>query len=63
MIVLPAMPPEQRASWLGVLDLHDKRPTGRTLIGRGRHPNGATVQPSAAHACTSLGCTACQWGS
>jgi hypothetical protein len=33
MIVLPPMPPEQRASWLGVLDLYDKLPAGWTLIG------------------------------
>jgi len=33
LIVLPAMPQEQTASWLGVLDLYDKLPTGWTLIG------------------------------
>lgn len=33
MIVLPAMPQEQTASWLGVLDLYDELPTGWTLIG------------------------------
>lgn len=33
MIVLPAMPPEQRASWLGVLDLFERLAEGWTLIG------------------------------
>jgi hypothetical protein len=33
MIVLPAMPPEQTASWLGLLDLHERLPEGWTLIG------------------------------
>jgi hypothetical protein len=33
MIVPPAMPPEQTASWLGVLDLYDRLPEGWTLIG------------------------------
>lgn len=33
MIVLPAMPPEQTASWLGVLDLYDHLSEGWTLIG------------------------------
>lgn len=33
MIVLPAMPPEQTASWLGLLDLHEQLATGWTLIG------------------------------
>jgi hypothetical protein len=33
MIVLPAMPPEQTASWLGVLDLYDRMPDSWTLIG------------------------------
>jgi hypothetical protein len=33
MIVLPAMPPEQTASWLGLLDLHERLPQGWTLIG------------------------------
>lgn len=33
MILLPAMPPEQTASWLGLLDLHEKLPDGWTLIG------------------------------
>lgn len=33
MIVLPAMPPEQTASWLGVLDLYDRLSDGWTLIG------------------------------
>jgi hypothetical protein len=33
MIVLPAMPPEQTASWLGILDLHDRLSDGWTLIG------------------------------
>lgn len=33
MIVLPAMPQEQTASWLGVLDLYGELPTGWTLIG------------------------------
>lgn len=30
MIVLPAMPPEQTASWLSVLDLYDRIPVGWT---------------------------------
>lgn len=33
MIDLPAMPPEQTASWLGILDLHDRLNDGWTLIG------------------------------
>ncbi len=33
MIVMPAMPPEQTASWLGVLDLYDHLGEGWTLIG------------------------------
>ena len=33
MIVLPAMPPEQTASWLGILDLYDRLNEGWTLIG------------------------------
>lgn len=33
MTVLPTMPPEQTASWLGVLDLYDHLPEGWTLIG------------------------------
>jgi hypothetical protein len=33
MIVLPAMPPEQTASWLGLLDLHERLAEGWTLIG------------------------------
>ena len=33
MIVLPAMPPEQTASWLGILDLYDHLSEGWTLIG------------------------------
>lgn len=33
MIVLPAMPPEQTASWLGLLDLHERLSNGWTLIG------------------------------
>ncbi len=33
MIVLPAMPPEQTASWLGLLDLHAGLADGWTLIG------------------------------
>lgn len=33
MIVLPAMPPEQTASWLGLLDLHERLAGGWTLIG------------------------------
>lgn len=33
MIVLPAMQPEQTASWLGVLDLYDHLSEGWTLIG------------------------------
>ncbi|MEO6472266.1 MAG: hypothetical protein ABIR57_10045 [Aeromicrobium sp.] len=33
MIVLPTMPPEQTASWLGILDLYDRLNDGWTLIG------------------------------
>jgi hypothetical protein len=33
MIVLPAMPSEQTASWLGLLDLHERLAEGWTLIG------------------------------
>ena len=33
MIVLPVMPPEQTASWLGILDLYDRLNGGWTLIG------------------------------
>lgn len=33
MIVLPAMPSEQTASWIGLLDLHDRLSDGWTLIG------------------------------
>lgn len=33
MIVLPAMPPEQTASWMGVLELYDRLNDGWTLIG------------------------------
>lgn len=33
MIVLPAMPAEQTASWLGLLDLHERLAEGWTLIG------------------------------
>jgi len=33
MIELPAMPPEQTASWLGLLDLHERLAGGWTLIG------------------------------
>lgn len=33
MIVLPAMPLEQTASWLGLLDLHERLAEGWTLIG------------------------------
>lgn len=33
MIVLPAMPPEQTASWLGLLDLCERLSDGWTLIG------------------------------
>ena len=33
MIVMPAMPPEQTASWLGVLDPYDHLGKGWTLIG------------------------------
>lgn len=33
MIVLPAMPAEQTASWLGILDLYDRLNEGWTLIG------------------------------
>lgn len=33
MIVLPPMPPEQTASWLGLLELSERRPSGWTLVG------------------------------
>jgi hypothetical protein len=33
VIVLPAMPAEQTASWLGLLDLYERLDTGWTLIG------------------------------
>jgi hypothetical protein len=33
MIVLPTMPEEQTASWLGILDLYDRLPADWTLIG------------------------------
>jgi hypothetical protein len=33
MIILPAMPAEQAASWLGILDLYDRLNEGWTLIG------------------------------
>lgn len=33
MIVLPGMPPEQAASWLGLLDLYEHVSDGWTLIG------------------------------
>ena len=33
MIVLPAMPSEQSASWLGLLDLHERLAVGWTPIG------------------------------
>lgn len=33
MIVLPGMPPEQAASWLGLLDLYERVSDGWTLIG------------------------------
>ena len=33
MIVLPPMPPEQTASWMGLLDLHERLADGWTLIG------------------------------
>jgi hypothetical protein len=33
MILLPAMPPEQTASWIGVLELYDRLNQGWTLIG------------------------------
>jgi hypothetical protein len=33
MILLPAMPPEQTASWLGLVDLHERLAEGWTLIG------------------------------
>lgn len=33
MIVLPAMPPQQTASWMGLLDLHERLADGWTLIG------------------------------
>jgi hypothetical protein len=52
MIALPSMPPEQTASWLGVLDLYDRLSDGWTLIGgqlvhlycaeRGRFPERPT---------------------
>src|SRR5215472_2771303 len=33
MIVLPKMPREQTASWLGLLDIHERLTEGWTLIG------------------------------
>lgn len=33
MTVLPVMPPEQTASWLGILDIHERLDSGWTLIG------------------------------
>ncbi len=52
MIVLPDMPEEQTASWLGILDLYERLPQGWTLIGgqlvhlhcaeRGRFPERPT---------------------
>lgn len=33
MVVLPAMPPEQTASWHGLLDLYERLDSGWTLIG------------------------------
>jgi hypothetical protein len=52
MIVLPAMPPEQTASWFALLDLFERLDRGWTLIGgqlvhlhcaeRGRFPDRAT---------------------
>jgi hypothetical protein len=33
VIVLPAMPPEQTASWIGILELYDRLNEGWTLIG------------------------------
>jgi len=33
VIVLPAMPPEQTASWHGLLDIHERLDAGWTLIG------------------------------
>jgi hypothetical protein len=33
VIVIPAMPPEQTASWHALLDLHEQLPSGWTLIG------------------------------
>ena len=33
MIFLPRMPPEQTASWMGLLDLHERLADGWTLIG------------------------------
>lgn len=33
MIFLPPMPPEQTASWMGLLDLHERLADGWTLIG------------------------------
>jgi hypothetical protein len=33
MTVLPSMPPEQTASWLGILDLYERLAEGWTLIG------------------------------
>ena len=41
MIVLPAMPPEQTASWLGVLDLYDhhSQSRGEPLLHHLHHPD------------------------
>lgn len=58
MIVMPAMPPAQRAGWHALMDLHDRMPTGWTLVGgqmvhlhcaeRGRFPSRPTDDVDAA---------------
>jgi len=34
MIVLPSMPPEQTASWMGLLDLHERLPHAEDSLDR-----------------------------
>ncbi len=67
MIVLPAVPPEQTASWLGLLDLHERLAEGWTLIGfgsaaphRGRCSSGsAAARPvnAGSHPIPSVDCS------
>lgn len=58
MIVLPPMPPAQRAAWHALMDLHERMPTGWTMVGgqmvhlhcaeRGRAPSRPTDDVDAA---------------